>query len=125
MPGGPGRRGVGVGWVSIIHVGELAAILALPPNVVPAAYLCLGYVDAFPPQPELQTAGWLPRLPRPRCCVSRAGTAGRRRRGTTCAVPPRHPKSQDLKGRGDKAGETGMGTLHGTGIVYTYSRGAG
>jgi 5,6-dimethylbenzimidazole synthase len=41
----------------------LAAILALPPNVVPIAYLCLGYVDAFPPQPELQTVGWLPRLP--------------------------------------------------------------
>jgi 5,6-dimethylbenzimidazole synthase len=55
-------EGVGVGWGSIIHAGELAAILALPPNVVPVAYLCLGYVDESPP-PELQTAGLLPRLP--------------------------------------------------------------
>jgi hypothetical protein len=27
----------------------LAAILALPPNVVPVASQCLDYVDAFPP----------------------------------------------------------------------------
>ena len=56
-------EGVGVGWVSIIHADELAGILSLPTNVVPIAYLCLGYVDEFPPEPELQTAGWLPRLP--------------------------------------------------------------
>ncbi len=55
-------EGVGVGWVSILHADELAQILALPPHVVPIAYLCLGYVDAFPTAPELQTAGWLPRL---------------------------------------------------------------
>jgi 5,6-dimethylbenzimidazole synthase len=52
-----------VGWVSIIHADELAGILALPPRVVPVAYLCLGYVEDFLPEPELQTAGWLPRLP--------------------------------------------------------------
>jgi 5,6-dimethylbenzimidazole synthase len=56
-------EGIGVGWVSILHADELAQILALPPHVVPIAYLCLGYVDAFPTAPELQTAGWLPRLP--------------------------------------------------------------
>jgi 5,6-dimethylbenzimidazole synthase len=56
-------EGVGVGWVSIIHADELAAILRLPEAVVPVAYLCLGYVDAFPPEPELLTAGWLPRVP--------------------------------------------------------------
>lgn len=56
-------EGVGVGWVSIIHAGELARILHLPPRVVPVAYLCVGYVDEFPDQPELQTANWLPRLP--------------------------------------------------------------
>jgi len=54
---------IGVGWVSIIHGDELAAILGLPPRVVPVAYLCLGYVAAFPDEPELQRAGWLPRLP--------------------------------------------------------------
>ena len=56
-------EGVGVGWVSILHADELAKILTLPPHVVPIAYLCLGYVDEFPAAPELQTAGWLPRLP--------------------------------------------------------------
>jgi 5,6-dimethylbenzimidazole synthase len=55
-------EGVGVGWVSIIHANELGRLLGLPPHVVPVAYLCLGYVDEFPAQPELQTAGWLPRL---------------------------------------------------------------
>lgn len=56
-------EGIGVGWVSILHADELAQILALPPHVVPIAYLCLGYVNEFPAAPELQTAGWLPRLP--------------------------------------------------------------
>lgn len=56
-------EGIGVGWVSIIHADELADILSLPAHVVPVAYLCVGYADEFPEQPELQTAGWLPRLP--------------------------------------------------------------
>jgi 5,6-dimethylbenzimidazole synthase len=56
-------EGIGVGWVSIIRAGELSAILNLPDQVVPVAYLCLGYVEEFAPEPELQTAGWLPRLP--------------------------------------------------------------
>lgn len=56
-------EGVGIGWVSIIYADDLARILDLPAHVVPVAYLCLGYVDEFPPQPELQTSGWLPRVP--------------------------------------------------------------
>jgi 5,6-dimethylbenzimidazole synthase len=56
-------EGVGVGWVSIIHADELANILGLPPHVIPVAYLCLGYPVDFPAEPELQTAGWLPRVP--------------------------------------------------------------
>jgi 5,6-dimethylbenzimidazole synthase len=55
-------EGIGVGWVSIIHADELSAILKLPSQVVPIAYLCLGYVQEFASEPELQTAGWLPRL---------------------------------------------------------------
>jgi 5,6-dimethylbenzimidazole synthase len=55
-------EGVGVGWVSIIHPEELTHLLALPERVVPVAYLCIGYVEEFPREPELQTAGWLPRL---------------------------------------------------------------
>jgi hypothetical protein len=34
-------------------------------------------------------------------------------------------KAQELKGRGNEAGETERGMSHGIGIVYTYSSGAG
>jgi 5,6-dimethylbenzimidazole synthase len=56
-------EGIGVGWVSILHAGELGHLLGLPPCVLPVAYLCVGYPEEFPPKPELQTVGWLPRLP--------------------------------------------------------------
>ena len=36
--------------------------MELPEHVVPVAYLCLGYVDNFAEKPDLETAGWLPRL---------------------------------------------------------------
>jgi 5,6-dimethylbenzimidazole synthase len=55
-------EGVGVGWLSIIRPEDLTAIFGLPENVVPAAYLCVGYVDEFPAEPELKTAGWLPQV---------------------------------------------------------------
>lgn len=51
-------EGVGVGWVSIIKPEKLHAILGLPDQVVPVAFLCLGYVEYFRQQPELQTKGW-------------------------------------------------------------------
>lgn len=56
-------EGIGVGWVSILEPQALAVILGLPDQVVPVAYLCLGYVDAFPTDPELQQVGWRRRLP--------------------------------------------------------------
>ena len=56
-------EGVGVGWVSILRQEWLAEFLGLPDNVVPVAYLCVGYVKSFPEQPTLQTRGWLPKLP--------------------------------------------------------------
>lgn len=56
-------EGVGVGWVSIIEPEALRRILALPEAVVPVAYLCVGYTDEFPAEPELKTAGWLPEIP--------------------------------------------------------------
>jgi 5,6-dimethylbenzimidazole synthase len=55
-------EGVGVGWVSIIDPGELRTILRLPDPVVPVAYLCLGRVESFPSEPELQRVGWLDRI---------------------------------------------------------------
>ena len=54
---------LGVGWVSIIHENELARILELPENVVPVAYLCVGYVTHFQGRPELESAGWRGRMP--------------------------------------------------------------
>jgi nicotinate-nucleotide--dimethylbenzimidazole phosphoribosyltransferase len=55
-------EGVGVGWVSILKMARLHAILGIPPHVIPVAYLCLGYVDAFPARPTLATASWRQRL---------------------------------------------------------------
>lgn len=54
---------LGVGWVSIIHHKELKKILGIPEKIVPIAYLCVGYVTHFHEKPELEKAGWLPRLP--------------------------------------------------------------
>ncbi len=55
-------EGVGLGWVSILSNKILKDVLSLPGHVVPVAYLCLGYVDDFAEKPDLETAGWLPRL---------------------------------------------------------------
>ena len=55
-------EGVGLGWVSILSNEVLKEVLELPEHVVPVAYLCLGYVDEFATKPDLETAGWLPRL---------------------------------------------------------------
>lgn len=56
-------EGLGVGWVSILKLPQLRAILDIPHHVVPVAYLCLGYPEQFSPQPELEKVGWRARLP--------------------------------------------------------------
>ncbi|WP_250657834.1 5,6-dimethylbenzimidazole synthase [Alkalimarinus coralli] len=56
-------EGLGVGWVSIIEQQALQAALAMPDDIVPIAYLCVGYVSHFFDKPELETAGWLNRTP--------------------------------------------------------------
>jgi 5,6-dimethylbenzimidazole synthase len=56
-------EGLGVGWVSIFNEAELQAALGIPPEIVPIAYLCIGQVSHFNERPELEKAGWLPRLP--------------------------------------------------------------
>jgi 5,6-dimethylbenzimidazole synthase len=56
-------EGVGVGWVSIFEPAQLRRVLQIPEQVIPVAYLCLGYVREFLPRPELEIAGWLPRIP--------------------------------------------------------------
>ena len=55
-------EGVGVGWVSILSNEDLGRILAIPDHVRPVAYLCLGYVSEFATKPDLERAGWLPRM---------------------------------------------------------------
>ena len=49
---------LGVGWVSILDFDRLRALLRIPARLVPVAYLCVGYVSAFPARPELESAGW-------------------------------------------------------------------
>jgi 5,6-dimethylbenzimidazole synthase len=49
---------LGVGWVSILDLGRLRAVLEIPEAIIPVAYLCVGYVSEFPARPQLETAGW-------------------------------------------------------------------
>ncbi len=56
-------EGLGVGWVSIFNQAELQEVLGIPAHIVPIAYLCIGHVSHFHAKPELESAGWLPRLP--------------------------------------------------------------
>jgi 5,6-dimethylbenzimidazole synthase len=55
-------EGIGLGWVSILSNNDLKKILEIPEHIVPIAYLCLGHVSKFAEKPDLETAGWLPRL---------------------------------------------------------------
>ena len=56
-------EGLGVGWVSFFSERELAAELGLPAHLEVVAYLCVGYVSSFAPEPELELAGWARRRP--------------------------------------------------------------
>ena len=56
-------EGLGVGWVSILHEQALREALGIPPEIIPIAYLCIGYVSDFHARPELEAAGWLKRMP--------------------------------------------------------------
>jgi nicotinate-nucleotide--dimethylbenzimidazole phosphoribosyltransferase len=56
-------EGLGVGWVSFFDERELAAELGLPAHLQVIAYLCVGHVTEFAPEPELATAGWARRRP--------------------------------------------------------------
>ena len=56
---------LGVGWVSILHPQALREALGIPAEIIPIAYLCIGYVRDFHAQPELEAAGWLKRMPLP------------------------------------------------------------
>jgi 5,6-dimethylbenzimidazole synthase len=54
---------VGVGWVSILDPQKLREVLRIPAHCVLVAYLCLGYVNGFASEPELERYGWEKRAP--------------------------------------------------------------
>src|SRR5271163_1097585 len=56
-------EGVGMGWVSILRNDALAEIFGIPADVIPIAYLCVGYVREFPDRPILASKDWAQRLP--------------------------------------------------------------
>lgn len=56
-------EGIGVGWVSIFEPSLLRQALKIPEHITPVAYLCLGYVDAFAAEPDLERVGWEKRRP--------------------------------------------------------------
>ncbi|MYT29086.1 MULTISPECIES: nicotinate-nucleotide--dimethylbenzimidazole phosphoribosyltransferase [unclassified Streptomyces] len=69
-------EGLGVGWVSFFDEREMVRELGLPEHLEIVAYLCVGYVDEFPDEPELLQAGWSKR--RPLSWVVHEETYGRR-----------------------------------------------
>ncbi|MGY6020997.1 nicotinate-nucleotide--dimethylbenzimidazole phosphoribosyltransferase [Streptomyces spinosirectus] len=69
-------EGLGVGWVSFFDEREMVRALGLPDHLEVIAYLCVGYVDEFPDEPELMQAGWSKR--RPLSWVVHEETYGRR-----------------------------------------------
>ncbi|MET7850093.1 nicotinate-nucleotide--dimethylbenzimidazole phosphoribosyltransferase [Streptomyces avermitilis] len=69
-------EGLGVGWVSFFDEREMVRELGLPEHLEVVAYLCVGYVDEFPDEPELMQAGWSKR--RPLSWVVHEETYGRR-----------------------------------------------
>ncbi|WP_340382484.1 nicotinate-nucleotide--dimethylbenzimidazole phosphoribosyltransferase [Streptomyces sp. SS7] len=81
-------EGLGVGWVSFFDEREMVRALGLPEHLEVVAYLCVGYVDEFPSEPELMQAGWAKR--RPLSWVVHEETYGRR------ALPGEEP--HDLLG---------------------------
>lgn len=56
-------EGVGVGWMSIAEPAELQRSFGLPEQVVPVAYLTLGWPVEIPKTPLLERVGWKKRMP--------------------------------------------------------------
>src|SRR5215813_2904767 len=51
-------EGVGVGWVSIVDFEKLREVLNIPAHLLVVAYLCIGYVNDFASEPDLERFGW-------------------------------------------------------------------
>jgi 5,6-dimethylbenzimidazole synthase len=55
-------EGVGLGWVSIIDPERVKNILNIPSSKSLVGYFCMGFVEKFADEPELERAGWEKRL---------------------------------------------------------------
>ena len=53
---------VGLGWVSILDPERVKAVLNIPSSITLVGYFCMGFVEKFAAEPELETAGWERRL---------------------------------------------------------------
>jgi 5,6-dimethylbenzimidazole synthase len=51
-------QGIGMGWVSILDAGAVAAALDVPAAWKFIGYFCLGYPQADDTMPELEQVGW-------------------------------------------------------------------
>lgn len=51
-------EGLGVGWMSLMEPEVIQAFFGLPSEVIPIAYLCLGFPVDLPPDPLLGRVGW-------------------------------------------------------------------
>lgn len=51
-------EGIGMGWVSILDPGQIAAILDIPRDWRLIGYFCIGYPETSDDRPELERAGW-------------------------------------------------------------------
>jgi 5,6-dimethylbenzimidazole synthase len=56
-------EGIGVGWVSILDMDVVKAILGIPSDILLVAYLCVGYPVEFRERPMLEEVGWETRMP--------------------------------------------------------------
>jgi 5,6-dimethylbenzimidazole synthase len=55
-------EGVGLGWVSILHPERVKAVLNIPSSMTLVEYFCMGFVEQFASEPEVERAGWERRL---------------------------------------------------------------
>lgn len=55
-------EGVGLGWVSILDPSRVKTVLNIPAAMTLVGYFCMGFVENFAPEPELERAGWEHRL---------------------------------------------------------------
>ncbi len=60
-------EGLGMGWVSFFEAEDVRKLLGMPEGAKPVAILCVGQIDAYYPEPMLETERWASRLPIGEC----------------------------------------------------------